>query len=248
MELLYIILAASVVFALFFILNESEDIDDSHYNRNENVAWKNSRKGASPKPQPKLQPKVNNPSSVSSSSMNSWKRTGSSSARSSFYNPTVPPPAETTPKAETKASEWKFPDISIGGEEELNLPPGWAFLSGLTYDKNLESDSMETTISGLRYHCTYDDLGTIRGYIKPEPSNQHDPRARAIIRHDGKLLGYLPRTDIDLYEDFNPENKVCPFTGKISFNAKGWLVAKIKTTLPKSMEAVLDEIGDYEGQ
>jgi hypothetical protein len=81
------------------------------------------------------------------------------------------------------------------------------------------------------------------GVVVPEPSNVHDSRAQAVIRNDGKLLGYIPRSQLDWYEDFNEDNVSCPFVGEIGLdNSTSRLVAEIKVILPSSREFVEEEI------
>lgn len=100
-------------------------------------------------------------------------------------------------------------------------------------------------VVGLRYHCTVHDCGKIVGIVKPEPSNVHDPRAQAVIRSDGKLLGYIPRTQLDWYEEFNEENLECPFVGEIELDkGSAGLIAEIKVIIPVSREYVEEEIQD----
>ena len=89
------------------------------------------------------------------------------------------------------------------------------------------------------------DCGKIVGIVKPEPSNVHDPRAQAVYRNDGKLLGYIPRTQLDWYEDFNEENVPCPFVGEIELDrSSARLIAEIKVIIPSSREYVEEEIKD----
>lgn len=134
-------------------------------------------------------------------------------------------------------------------EEELVEPddeaeaPDLSFLDTLVYDEELEENTETFDIAGLRYNCTIQDCGPIAGIVKPEPSNPHDPRAQAVIRSDGKLLGYIPRTQLDWYEGFNEEGIVCPFVGEIELDrASASLTAEIKVILPVSREYVEDEI------
>ena len=126
-------------------------------------------------------------------------------------------------------------------EEEMDL----SFLDALEYYEDLEENSETFDITGLRYYCTVHDCGKIVGYVKPEPSNVHDNRAQAVIRSDGKLLGYIPRTQLDWYEDFNEENVVCPFVGEIELDrSTARLIAEIKVIIPTSQEYVEEEITD----
>ena len=124
--------------------------------------------------------------------------------------------------------------------EELDL----SFLDNIDYSDDLEKNTETFDITGLRYHCTVHDVGKIVGIVKPEPSNVHDPRAQAVYRNDGKLLGYIPRTQLDWYEDFNEENVPCPFVGEIEVDGRGWLIAEIKVIIPSSREYVEEEIED----
>ena len=124
-------------------------------------------------------------------------------------------------------------------EEEIDL----SFLDNIDYSDDLEENTETFDITGLRYHCTVHDCGKIVGIVKPEPSNVHDPRAQAVYRNDGKLLGYIPRTQLDWYEDFNEQNVPCPFVGEIELDrSTALLVAEIKVIIPTSQEFVEEEI------
>lgn len=135
--------------------------------------------------------------------------------------------------AEPSEEDWE-------DEEEMDL----SFLDNIDYSDDLEENTETFDITGLRYHCTVHDCGKIVGIVRPEPSNVHDPRAQAVYRNDGKLLGYIPRTQLDWYEDFNEQNVPCPFVGEIEMDGRGWLVAEIKVIIPTSREFVEEEIED----
>lgn len=48
-------------------------------------------------------------------------------------------------------------------------------------------------IAGINYRKGIADyVGDFSGYLKPQPSNRHDPNAIAIYHHDGHHLGYIP--------------------------------------------------------
>ena len=52
------------------------------------------------------------------------------------------------------------------------------------------------SIAGINYRkgiAKY--LGRSTGYIKPEPTNRHDPNAIAVYADDGHHIGYIPATD-----------------------------------------------------
>ena len=54
------------------------------------------------------------------------------------------------------------------------------------------------SIAGINYRkgiATY--LGRSTGYIKPEPTNSHDPNAIAVYADDSHHLGYIPADETD---------------------------------------------------
>lgn len=104
---------------------------------------------------------------------------------------------------------------------------------------------METEITGMRYYCTMADVGLVNGTVRPEPGNPHDVRAQVVIRADGKKLGYIPRRDLDEYEDFNDDDLVCPFAGEVKVDPNGYMHANILVALPESLKFVKEELTEY---
>ena len=92
--------------------------------------------------------------------------------------------------------------------------------------------TMETEIAGLRYYCSLVDIGPISGVVRAEPDNAHDSRAQAVVRADGKQLGYIPRAALDEFEAFNPKNLPCPFTGRITVDTSNHLYGTLHITQP----------------
>lgn len=124
-------------------------------------------------------------------------------------------------------------------DEELDL----SFLDEIEYSDDLDEDTETFDITGLQYYCTVHDCGKIVGVVVYEPSNVHDSRARAVISNEGKLLGYIPRNQLDWYEEFNEDDVPCPFVGGIVLdNYTMRLTAEIKVILPSSREFVEEEI------
>ena len=148
-------------------------------------------------------------------------------------------PYVTAPSASYYDEDEDFDDDE-DEDEEVDID----FLDDLDYYDYLEEDSDTFDVTGLRYYCTLKDVGRIVGYVKPDPSNVHDNRAQAVIRSDGKLIGYIPRKQLDMYHDFNLANVVCPFVGEIEVDNRGWMQAEIKVIIPSSQEYVEEEIDD----
>ena len=222
----YAILGIIVVVALFLIFRD--DHDDS-YNKSEKGQQKEQ-----PKKEQTHYQKDAGPESGSSGSASGTK------AEKKASGPTLKDQIlreiEQAINEAKKDAEEQFPN----DDEELDL----SFLDNIDYSDDLEENTETFDITGLRYHCTVHDCGKIVGIVKPESSNVHDPRAQAVYRNDGKLLGYIPRTQLDWYENFNEQNVPCPFVGEIEVDGRGWLIAEIKVIIPSSREYVEEEIED----
>ena len=121
----------------------------------------------------------------------------------------------------------------------------FSFLNRVRFYSALPRTSMDTYITGLRYHCTQSDLGLVMGTVMPEPNNPRDPRAQAVCRNDGKVLGYIPRADLDRYNFFNDGNRVCLFAGKIESSVTGTPHADIRIFLPTDRNYVENKIRAY---
>ena len=234
----YAILGIVVVVALFLIFRDDHD---KSYNRNEK---KDQRKETShPKvEQPKAEKKASGPSLKEQiigeieAAINEAKK-GMEEPMSMVRD--AMDQAKTAIDSAMKGTQPDVDEQFPEDDEEMDL----SFLDTLDYYEDLEENTETFDITGLRYYCTVHDCGKIVGYVKPEPSNVHDARAQAVIRSDGKLLGYIPRTQLDWYEDFNEQNVVCPFVGEIELDrSTARLIAEIKVIIPTSQEYVEEEI------
>ena len=232
----YAILGIIVVVALFLIFRD--DHDDS-YNKSEKGQRKAQPKKEQAHYQKEAGPKTG--SAGSTSGPKAEKKASGPSLKEQILGEIEQAISEAkkgwnTTGTQTDVDE-QFPD----DDEELDL----SFLDNIDYSDDLEENTETFDITGLRYHCTVHDCGKIVGIVKPEPSNVHDPRAQAVYRNDGKLLGYIPRTQLDWYEDFNEENVPCPFVGEIELDrSSARLIAEIKVIIPSSREYVEEEIKD----
>lgn len=165
------------------------------------------------------------------------------------YRSEARPPVN-TPREQAKQASVKpapvddtpvSPPVPPIPERELS----WTYLYSLEYDEDVCGDTMETEVTGMRYYCTLADVGPVNGTVRPEPDNPHDPRAQVVIRSDGKKLGYIPRHDLDDYEDFNEDGLVCPFAGEVKVDPHGYMYADILVALPESMDFVKEELTDF---
>lgn len=176
------------------------------------------------------------------------------------YRPEQPGPVPQTPKPQTPASPAPKPlepapvikpvaprpaVPPVHNRNVAERPLSWTFLNTLDYDEDIDGDTFETEITGMRYYCSLADLGPVNGIVKPEPENQHDPRAHVVLRADGKKLGYIPRSALDDFEDFNEDDLVCPFAGRVKITHQGYIWADILVALPESLEYVMEELTEY---
>lgn len=92
------------------------------------------------------------------------------------------------------------------------------------------------SIAGINYRkgiAAY--LGRSTGYIKPEPTNRHDPNAIAVYADDGHHIDYIPATDtyevyalrlhfpipvsVDIEECYDDDDRRF-YVGEVSFQVK----------------------------
>ena len=154
------------------------------------------------------------------------------------------PQAPQVPQTPVRPQAPAVPEV-VMPKPEVRRSLSWTYLDALEMDEELDGDSLETEVTGMRYYCTLADLGPVNGYVKPEPENPHDPEAQVVIRADGKKLGYIPREALEEYGEFNPEGLVCPFAGYVKVTRQGYLWADILVALPAGREFVEEELTDY---
>ena len=232
----YAILGMIVVVALFLIFRD--DHDDS-YNKSEKGQRKAQPKKEQTHYQKEAGPKTG--SSGITSGTKAEKKASGPTLKDQILGEIEQAISEAQKGWNTTGNQTDVDEQFPEEGEELDL----SILDNIDYSDDLEENTETFDITGLRYHCTVHDCGKIVGIVKPEPSNVHDPRAQAVYRNDGKLLGYIPRTQLDWYEDFNEENVPCPFVGEIELDrSSARLIAEIKVIIPSSREFVEEEIKD----
>lgn len=59
-----------------------------------------------------------------------------------------------------------------------------------------------TSIAGINFRCTEDDLGAVIGYVKRDPENEYNPKAVGVYRVNGSLLGYISDKDLPEFYKF----------------------------------------------
>ena len=62
-----------------------------------------------------------------------------------------------------------------------------------------------TSVAGINFRCTPDDVGSVIGYVERDLNNQYDPRAVGVYRVNGSLLGFIAAKDLDEFYKFKGE-------------------------------------------
>ena len=216
----YIIFFAVILFALYLILHDRGEGEGKARRTRSRIDYRPEQPG--PVPQTPVRPVSQAPVSP------------------------APKPLEPAPVIRPVAARPAAPTApAVPNRNVAERPLSWTYLNSLDYDDEIDGDTLETEITGMRYYCSLADLGPVNGIVRPEPDNPHDPRAQVVIRADGKKLGYIPRSALDDYEDFNEDDLTCPFAGRIKITRQGYIWADILVALPESMEFVLEELTDY---
>lgn len=146
-------------------------------------------------------------------------------------------PALEVPVEEEEEPE---PEVVPEDEEEEDL---LTFLESLTYYESLEENTETFDIDEIQDFCKLYDAGSIMGVVKPETRSLIPrPGAKAIFDHEDGRLGFIPSTQLQWYNEFNPQDVICPFVGRIDIDRQGGLVGEIKAIIPTSREFVEKEI------
>jgi len=149
-----------------------------------------------------------------------------------------PEPRRSEPEPEPRLEP---EDVAQWDETQLS----WAYIYKLPFDESLPEDDFDTEIAGLQYNCSMKDVGWVNGVVRPEPENPFDSKAQAVFRADGKKLGYIPRSALDHYAEFNPRNVECPFVGQIIRDYSDGLMGFILVVLPSTHAFAIKRLSGY---
>ena len=79
-----------------------------------------------------------------------------------------------------------------------------------------EAKIFYTSVAGINFRCTPDDLGSVIGYVQQDPENEYNPKAVGVYRVNGSLLGYVSEKDLDSFYEFKgAEYDKLVFSGNI---------------------------------
>ena len=222
----YVIYIAVIVFALYLIFHDRPEGEGQRRKPQARVSWRPEAPQAPARPQPQAPQRPEQRVSPTPRPLEPAPR-----PRVAEPEPNV---AQPRPARPTRPLAPTVDPFATGRERSLS----WGYLSSLEYDEGCgwgvgpDMDTMHTEITGMRYHCTLADVGPVNGFVKPEPENEHDPHAQVVVRADGKVLGYIPRTALPEYANFNRRGMTCPFAGYVKVSRQGYMWADILVALP----------------
>lgn len=82
-------------------------------------------------------------------------------------------------------------------------------------------------IAGVQYHCGNRDVGGFFGFVEPELDNEYDPRALAVRDCNGRLLGYIPRTEQENFHDWTSKSSPLRCAGFIKIGTSGKIYGRV---------------------
>lgn len=68
-----------------------------------------------------------------------------------------------------------------------------------------DSEIFYTSVAGINYRCTPEDVGPILGYVEQDKNNSYNPKAVGVYKLNGDLLGYISEKNLDDFYEFKGE-------------------------------------------
>lgn len=103
-----------------------------------------------------------------------------------------------------------------------------------------------TSVAGINFRAKPEDIGQIIGYVEQDPTNTYNPRAVAVKRIGGELLGYVADKDLDRFYQFKGEGyDTMVFAGNIKKTERGFYVGNIAIFRSSDNEELEDLIEEH---
>lgn len=108
-----------------------------------------------------------------------------------------------------------------------------------------------TSIAGINFNATNDDIGPILGYVERDYDNAVDPRAVGIYRINGQRLGFIASKDLDDFYAFKGDGfDKMVFAGNIElinrkYGEEGFFVGNIAVIRSENEEELTKLIDQY---
>lgn len=136
------------------------------------------------------------------------------------------PPSTRQYQAQLKRQAASAPEVRCVSRDAFLRRKGWAntprkyFIAFRPFTLDVLEGYTETSIVGMQYRedISINDIGWFNGFAFCEVNNPHDRYAIAICRDDDKILGYIPKGDIDLWKYIASQGGVVHAYGALSYN------------------------------
>lgn len=106
------------------------------------------------------------------------------------------------------------------------LPPV-SYIDDGEGNRNLMTTEYTCRIAGITHHASSHDIGGFVGRICYDPSNLYDRQAVGIYTENGKLLGYIPKNELNEFRQWSQRDPL-PCIGYIREGDKAGFYGKVK--------------------
>ena len=109
-------------------------------------------------------------------------------------------------------------------------------------------DVFMTTVAGINFRATTEDIGPVIGYVQKDENNEFDPRAVGVYKPKGELLGFIPSKDLDKFYEFKGDYDKLVFTGNIKLlkkYGKEYFVGSIAIIKSENEEELTEIANEY---
>lgn len=113
----------------------------------------------------------------------------------------------------------------------------------LNREGDTHEDEWHTYIAGLSHRTSEFDAGGFMGWVENDPHNFYDIEAMGVYNSFGRLLGYIPKKELDDYRHWCA-GAAMPCMGYI-FSEEGQIRGRVKILRPCNEEFLKTEFSRY---
>lgn len=140
-------------------------------------------------------------------------------------------------RREHKASPTPFD--SVEDFVKMKNPP----IQMLNREGDPQEDEWHTYIAGVHHHVSAFSVGGFTGWVANDANNKYDSKAMGIYNDKGKLLGFIPASELAEYRDWC-DAKPQPCVGFIYLD-DGKIYGRVKILRPCNKDFISTEFGRY---
>lgn len=116
-------------------------------------------------------------------------------------------------------------------------------LNLLNREGDSDEDTWNTYVAGAKHHIGPADVGGFFGWVANDAGNSHDSDAMGIYNANGRLLGYIPASELGGYRSWCDAQPV-PCAGYI-YVEDNQMRGRVKAVLPCCEEFIEEEFDAY---